>query len=256
MIPSQDYSVNSQDFSVNSQDSSAQAIANVRRKVWDVPVRIFHWLLVLSFAGAYLTNWLGISWFKYHEWFGYTVIVLVAFRILWGFFGTWYARFANFVRSPIATWRYTVNLLRGKETITAGHNPLGALMVLFFLVTLLIQAVTGLFANDEIFNAGALYGYVSNETSLQLTAMHKELFYWIFAATVIHVLAVLFHTFFKNENLISAMFTGYKIGEPLRGVPSIDSSLWLRATILLALVSLILFLLISFAPSASVDVDY
>ncbi len=251
MIPS------APDYSVNSQNSSAQAITNVRRKVWDVPVRVFHWLLVLSFAGAYLTNWLGISWFHYHEWFGYTVIVLVAFRILWGFFGTWYARFANFIRSPVATWRYTLNLLRGKETATAGHNPLGGLMVLFFLVTLLIQAATGLFANDEIFNAGALYGYVSNEVSLQLTALHKELFYWIFAATVIHVLAVLFHVFFKNENLISAMITGYKTGgEPLRGVPSIDSSLWLRATILLALASVTMFLLVSFAPSASLDFDY
>jgi H+/Cl- antiporter ClcA len=130
-------------------------------------------------------------------------------------------------------------------------------MVLFFLVTLLIQAVSGLFANDEIFNAGALYGYVSNDTSLQLTALHKELFYWIFAATVIHVLAVLFHVFLKNENLISAMITGYKTGgEPLRGVQSIDSSLWVRATILLALVSVTLFLLVSFAPSASLDFDY
>jgi Cytochrome b len=251
MIPS------APDFSVNTQDSSAQGIATIRRKVWDVPVRIFHWLLVLSFAGAYLTNWLGISWFQYHEWFGYAVTVLVTFRILWGFFGTWYARFANFVRSPIVTWHYTINLLRGKETTTAGHNPLGALMVLFFLVALLIQAVSGLFANDEIFNAGALYGYVSNETSLQLTALHKELFYWIFAATVLHVLAVLFHVFLKNENLISAMITGYKTGgEPLRSAPSIDSSLWIRATILLALVSVTLYLLISFAPSASLDLDY
>jgi cytochrome b len=250
MIPS------APDYSLNSQNASG-ATATVRRKIWDVPTRIFHWLLVLSFAGAYLTNWAGISWFKYHEWFGYSVLILVVFRIFWGFIGTWYARFANFVRSPIAAWRYTVNLLRGRETTTAGHNPLGALMVLFFLVTLLIQAGTGLFANDEIFNAGALYGYVSSETSLQLTAIHKELFYWIFAATVLHVLAVLFHTFFKNENLISAMFTGYKAGgEPLRGVQSIDSSLWLRATRLLALVSVTLFLLISFAPSASLDLDY
>jgi cytochrome b len=113
MIPS------APDYSVNSQDSSPQATASIRRKIWDVPVRIFHWLLVLAFAGAYLTNWLGISWFQYHEWFGYTIIVLVAFRILWGFFGTWSARFANFIRSPIATWRYTLNLLRGKETTTA-----------------------------------------------------------------------------------------------------------------------------------------
>lgn len=245
------------DFSVNSQNASPQTeISAIRRKIWDAPIRFTHWVLVLAFAGAYLTNWLGIAWFQYHEWFGYTVIVLVVFRILWGFLGTWYARFANFIRSPIATWRYTRDLLRGRDTATAGHNPLGGLMVLFFLLTLLLQAATGLFANDEIFNAGALYGYVSSETSLRLTALHKDLFYWIFAAVVLHVLAVLFHTFWKNENLISAMFTGYKTGEPLRAAKSIDSSLLLRAAILLALVCVTLFLLVNFAPSASLDTDY
>lgn len=244
------------DFSVSHNTSRQTATSVVRRKIWDLPVRLVHWLLVLSFAGAYLTNWLGIAWFQYHEWFGYTVIVLVVFRILWGFFGTWHARFLNFVRSPIETWRYTLNLLRGQETTTAGHNPLGGLMVLFFLLSLLVQAATGLFANDEIFNAGALYGYVSSETSLRLTALHKDLFYWIFAAVVLHVLAVLLHTFWKNENLISAMFTGYKTGEPLRSATSIDSSLLLRAAVLLALVCVTFFLLVNFAPSASLDMDY
>jgi cytochrome b len=236
--------------------AAEQAVERLRVKVWDLPVRITHWLLVLAFVGAYVTNRLGVAYFKYHEWFGYTVIVLVVFRIFWGLWGTFHARFSNFLKSPVATWRYTAELLRQRDKPSLGHNPLGALMVLLLLLTLLIQAVTGLFANDEIFNAGALYGYVSNDVSLTLTALHKELFYWIAAAVAVHILAVLVHVFLKNENLVSAMFTGYKSGAFLQGPQTMEKSYWLRAAILVALVAAVLFVLISLAPNASLDSDY
>ncbi len=142
--------------------------------VWDLPIRIFHWTLLLAIIGAFVTNKLGVTYFRYHLWCGYTVLVLVAFRLVWGLIGTRHARFWNFVRGPIATARYTRDLLGGRELRYAGHNPLGALMVIALLGAIFVQAATGLFGNDEIFNVGPLYGYVTNELSLQLTSIRTD----------------------------------------------------------------------------------
>jgi cytochrome b len=180
------------------------------RRVWDVPVRLCHWGLVLTMAGAYATNRMGVSYFKYHVWCGYAVIVLVSFRILWGVFGTRHARFSSFVRSPRTIWRYAVGSLRGVSQRYVGHNPLGALMVLVLLSALLTQAVTGLFANDEIFNFGPLAGYITGDRSNQVSSIHRQLFYWILGAVALHVLAVIAHRVFKKEPLVRAMLTGHK----------------------------------------------
>ena len=161
------------------------------RRVWDLPVRIVHWLLVIGIAGSYATHKLGVAYFRYHLWFGYLVVVLAAFRILWGFVGTRHARFASFLRGPRATVAYLAALLRGAAPATPGHNPLGGWMVMFLLLSLLAQGITGLFANDEIFNTGPLYGYISDALSLQLTSWHRRLFDWILIAAALHVLAVI-----------------------------------------------------------------
>lgn len=224
--------------------------------VWDLPTRVFHWLLVASFVAAYTSNWLGVSYFTYHLWSGYFVVILVGFRILWGFFGTHYARFANFVRHPFDSLRYAKHLLVNKANSYPGHNPLGALMVLLLLTVMLAQAVTGLFANDEIFNAGPLYGYISHELSLALTGLHKELFYWILAAVAVHVSAVFFYVFIKRENLIKAMVSGKKPRRGFENARSVESSrIWL-ALFLIVLVSGVLAWIIVTAPEAVLDLGY
>jgi cytochrome b len=231
-------------------------LAKSQLKIWDLPTRVFHWLLVVSFIAAYITNWLGVSYFTYHLWVGYFVVVLLVFRILWGIFGTHHAQFVNFVRHPIESARYALHLTKGKAKSYPGHNPLGALMVLTLLLVLLLQAVTGLFANDEIFNIGPLYGYISHELSLKLTAVHKELFYWILGAVVIHVSAVLFYMFVKRENLIKAMITGKKPAQGLAQAKSIESSrVWL-ALVLIVIISALLAWIIVAAPEASLDLGY
>src|SRR5262245_66676369 len=96
------------------------------RRIWDLAVRVVHWLLVLGIAGSYLTHKLGIEYFNWHLWFGYGVLVLAAFRILWGLVGTRHARFSNFVRGPRATLAYLLGLLRGGQATTPGHHPPGA----------------------------------------------------------------------------------------------------------------------------------
>src|SRR5690606_15305433 len=174
-----------------------------------------------------------------------------------GFFGTYYARFIAFLRSPITTWRYTRDVISGKVVSVVGHNPLGALMVVLLLLTLLVQAVTGLFANDEIFNAGALYGYVSNELSLALTAVHKDLFYWIAGAVALHIFAVFLHFAVKRENLVSAMFTGYKqLSKASEQMVEIKSSRTWLAFLLVALVAVTLTVIVVTAPHASLSFDY
>jgi len=226
--------------------SNQQPVKEIR--VWDLPVRVFHWTLVLAIIGAFISNQAGIEYFTYHLWCGYTVVVLVSFRILWGVVGTYHARFWNFVRGPIHTMRYGMDALRGKDAHYTGHNPLGALMVLLLLTTLLVQGVTGLFGNDEIINFGPLYGYISNDLSLKLTSLHRNLFNWIMGAVALHILAVVAHRVYKKENLVRAMFTGRKPAAQVSSVVEIRSSrIWL-ALILLAAVSGALAWLVMHAP--------
>jgi len=224
-------------------------------QVWDLPVRVFHWTLVGAFIGAYVTNRLGVSYFKYHVWCGYTVIVLVLFRIVWGIVGTRHALFHNFVRGPLETARYAAGLLRGRHQHYPGHNPLGALMVLALLLSLGLQASAGLFGNDEIFNVGPLYGYVSKEVSLQLTSLHRQLFYWIAGAVVLHVLAVIAHHVFKQENLVHAMITGRKPAHGIGGAAHIHAShTWLAVLLSLAL-TLALAWIVNHAPEPLTDIS-
>jgi cytochrome b len=228
------------------------ASADESRRVWDLPVRIVHWLLVAALVGAYATHKAGVEYFKYHAWCGYTVVVLSAFRILWGFFGTRHARFASFVRGPSETCGYLFELLRGRHPAHAGHNPLGAWMVVFLLAALFAQGVTGLFANDEIFNTGPLYGYVADSTSLVLTSWHRRIFDWILIAVLLHVAAVLAHRVLARQDLIGPMFSGRKPAAMVGAGEAISSSrLWL-AVLLLAAIAGVVGWLITHAPDAAV----
>jgi cytochrome b len=235
-----------------------RAPAGAERQVWDLPVRFFHWTLVVAFVTAYVTNRLGVAYFKYHVWAGYTVIVLVAFRLVWGLVGTRHARFWNFIRGPRETLVYARDLVLSKRRKGgngaaesrhyAGHNPLGAIMVLALLVGLGTQATLGLFANDEIINTGPLYGYVTKSVSLIFTSVHRQLFYWLAGAVALHVLAVIGHRVFKNENLVRAMITGRKPHHAVAAGEAITSSrVWLAVVVGLVL-ALALAYVVGHAP--------
>jgi len=220
------------------------------RTVWDLPVRVFHWLLVTAFVGAFVTNKLGVAYFGWHVLCGYAVIVLVAFRIVWGVVGTRHALFRNFVRGPIETLRYAASVLRGRPPAYAGHNPLGALMVVVLLLALGVQAILGLFGNDEIVNVGPLYGYVSDAVSLRLTSLHRHLFYWIAAAIGIHVAAVLIHRVFHGERLVKAMISGRKPSHIVGAHDAIHASRsWLAALVVVLLVGALAWV-VETAPAA------
>jgi cytochrome b len=240
---------------IDTETRFAAARAQNGRKIWDAPVRLFHAALVLAVVGAFVTNRLGVAYFKYHLLCGYAVIMLVAFRILWGFVGTQHARFSSFVKGPRAIFAYAGDLVCGRAAAYAGHNPLGALMVVSLLVALGAQAVAGLFANDEIFNAGPFAALVSKDAGLRLTGLHKTLFYWIAGAVALHVVGVLAHVFGKGETLLRAMITGRKPDHATHPSDAISSSRLAVAAAIFIAVALAFTAALQAAPTPDLGGD-
>ena len=172
-------------------------------RVWDLPTRLVHWLMVLCVAASWWTGEQGhLEW---HRWSGYTLLGLVTFRIYWGFFGSSTARFREFVRGP----RVIMNYLRGGWSVALGHNPLGALSVLALLVVLLLQVSLGLFAVDvDGIESGPLALYVSFETGRAAAEWHEWVFNLFICLVGVHIVAIAWYRFAKKEKLTAAMFHG------------------------------------------------
>jgi cytochrome b len=200
--------------------------------VWDLPTRLFHWTLVALMIAQWLTAEES-STMDWHVWGGYAVLALVLFRLIWGFVGSETARFSDFVRGPDAALEYVRALLRGETPHYLGHNPLGAWSIVAMLVLLLVQAGTGLFANDDILIEGPLYAWVSKDTSDWLTTIHKLNFNLLLLVIAVHLSAVLFYLLVKRENLIHPMLSGRKHlpQERLHSAPRIVSP-WLGLAVL------------------------
>jgi cytochrome b len=179
-------------------------------KVWDIPTRLFHWVLVVLVIISITTAKSGPTAMDYHEWCGVTILILVLFRIAWGFIGGQASRFKAFVRGPLAVRHHVGSLFRRDSAPHLGHNPLGGWSVILLLAALLIQAGSGLFANDDILTEGPLYDWVSKETSDWLTGIHHINKYILFALIAIHVGAIVFYLVYKKDNLIDPMISGVK----------------------------------------------
>src|SRR5258706_7605911 len=177
---------------------------------WDVPVRIFHWLLVLLVISQIATASIGGNAMQFHAFGGYAILTLVLFRILWGFLGGTHARFRDFVRGPGPVIRYAKSILRGPHLPHRGHNPLGGWSVLAMLGSLLVQASTGLFANDDVLMEGPLAKHASDRASEIATAIHDVNAAVLLTLIAVHIAAVLFYLLAKKENLIAPMITGRK----------------------------------------------
>ena len=178
--------------------------------VWDAPVRVFHWALVVLVITSWVTSEIGGNAMTYHMWSGYSILTLVAFRIVWGFVGSEHARFRGFLHPPRALLRHARGMFGKGSSFYVGHNPLGGASVVLMLASLLLQACTGLFANDDIATEGPLAHLVSGATSSLLTTIHRYNFYVLVALIAIHVAAALYYLIVKRENLIGAMITGRK----------------------------------------------
>lgn len=174
-------------------------------RVWDLPLRVFHWLLVVAIAAAYITSQLGGDWMRWHGRIGSFVLGLSVFRLIWGFIGTPHARFATFAPTPHRVIAYLKGRWRG-----AGHNPLGALSVIALLTLVAAQVVTGLFSNDDIAFAGPWSNWIDKSASERLTAWHEQLFNVLAGCILLHLLAILFYLVVRRSNLVAAMITGNK----------------------------------------------
>jgi cytochrome b len=180
-----------------------------RIRIWDLPTRIFHWALLVCVVGLVVTGKVGNELMIWHFRLGYCVMTLLLFRIIWGFVGGKWSRFASFIYSPGSVMAYLKG--QGKPEHSAGHNPLGAGSVFALLLILMAQVGTGLFSDDEIVNQGPLARFVSGARVSLATWWHKDVGqYAIFALVALHVAAILFYLLKKKENLIRPMIEGDK----------------------------------------------
>ena len=190
-------------------------------RVWDPLVRAFHWSLVVAFAVAWLS---AEEWSGLHEWAGYAAAALIALRILWGFVGTRYARFSQFVRGPGAVLRYLREVLARREARYIGHNPVGAVMILAILVVMSATAYTGWLMEDPARQAlfsplppvvataladddDAIGAYGGEEG---LEEVHEILADLMLVLVVLHLGGVVLASIRHRENLARAMITGDK----------------------------------------------
>ncbi len=174
-----------------------------RLRIWDLPTRIVHWLLVLAIPILWWTAEEHLI--EQHMATGQIVLGLLVFRLIWGFVGSSTARFAQFVRGPRAIADY----LRGRTAYRLGHNPIGALSVVAMLGLLLLQVGLGLFASDEDgINSGPLAYLVDVDVSEELTELHELAFWFLLAVIALHVAAIFFYLFVKRDNLLTPMVVG------------------------------------------------
>ena len=181
-------------------------------RVWDLPVRLFHWALVVLLAVSYFTARAGGEWMKFHFWSGYTIFALVLFRIAWGFVGSTTARFTDFVKGPSAAIAHLRDLLGRGRPREAGHNPVGGAMVVVLLLAVLLQVVAGLFSADT--DTGMVNGplalVVADKWVERATAFHRFWINVLLWMVALHVLAAIVYLAWKRQNLIGAMITGRK----------------------------------------------
>ena len=206
---------------------------------WDLPTRLFHWLLVWAVFMSWLSH--EFEWFEVHLWSGYTVLVLVAFRILWGFVGSVHSRFSDFLRGPVTVWQYW----RGRGQERPGHNPAGGWSVLALLALLLAQALTGLFNSDDLLYDGPLHHALDSRWTDKLGAWHEQGFWILLGLIGLHVLAILYYQLIKRRNLLGPMFSGGDAGIA-------PPAPWWRALVVVAVCAVALALAVYYAPEPEV----
>ena len=207
-----------------------------RVKAWDLPTRLFHWLLALLILSAYLTrkNTGNLAW---HKWTGYAILILIVFRILWGFAGSSTSRFSSFLYGPIAALRYGFDFLLRRPRRFLGHNPLGGIVVFVMLGLVAAQGVLGLFSYDDhdSIDGGPLSGRISEGLMATLTAWHIWLFYILLYVIIAHITANVLYILWKRENLVTPMITGKKRAAPFEDAAAAQIAPAWRALVCLVL---------------------
>jgi cytochrome b len=215
------------------------------RLVWDLPVRVFHWLLAALFATAWASAEAG--WMEVHFYVGYAIATLLLFRIAWGLVGPRYARFSNFVAGPRKVFAYLRGWLDGSATEPAGHTPAGGWMILALLGLLALQVASGMLNSHDGLDAGPWYWAASEDLRDIAEDTHETVFNILLAAAAVHIVAVLLYLVRPGVNLVASMFSGRKHTRE----PAIPGSRLPLALVLLAAAAAGVWYLVSSAPGPS-----
>lgn len=203
-------------------------------RVWDLPTRLFHWGLAITVIGSFVSVKIGGNAMEWHARFGYCALALLAFRWCWGFWGSRYARFAQFLKGPKAV----IAEVRGALPAAAGHNPLGAISVIALLLVFTLQAFLGLMTTDEIAFDGPLVKHVSGDLVALASRLHQQLEWVLIGLVVLHVGAIVFHARVRRHNLVPAMIHGdQQVALRSSDAPARDDwQLRIRAAVIAALI--------------------
>ena len=177
--------------------------------VWDAPLRLFHWLLAATIAVSLYTGLVGgFEEMDWHQRAGYVALGLIGFRLLWGVFGPRHARFTSFVGGPGRALAYARAMASRRPPRQAGHNPLAAWTICLTLLAIGVQAVTGLFATDDLFVEGPLFHLVDADTASPMTTVHHWGQWTVGGLVALHLVAIAVHRFAFGERIVGPMITG------------------------------------------------
>ena len=217
--------------------------------IWDLPLRIFHWLFACTVIASWYTSDQDNDLIDIHMKLGYFALGLLFFRILWGFVGTKHSRFSSFFPTPSRLRLYINDLRTNQVKSSAGHNPLGSLMVFLMIFLISLQAISGLFINDDVFSSGPYYDSVSKEVEKIMFFLHHNVFDFMIAAIGMHLLAIAYYVRVKKQSLIRPMITGKK-SEKFVNVSDIikHSKVLLAVLLVIAITAFIYWLVVLNAP--------
>jgi cytochrome b len=225
---------------VLSENNRPRESGNLERRliiVWDVPTRLFHWLVAMLVPAAYATQ--KLDWMGWHVRVGEALLMLLIFRLFWGIFGSDTAKFHRFLASPGAVFRHLAQVFRREPDLAIGHNAAGGWSVFLLLGLLLGETLSGLYVNNDVADEGPLTEWVPAPVSNAIAALHQVFWYALLCAIALHLLAIVIYAVAKGQNLVLPMLTGRKLlsarPPPMAGIS--------RAMLILALSVVATFLL-------------
>ena len=214
-----------------------------QQQVWDIYIRLFHWLLVFGIGYQWVSMELLDDAMENHALVGYGLLVLILWRIIWGFIGPVSVRFSYFLPTPKTLFNY---LQAKPKPIYATHNPLGSLAVFAFLCLITSQGLSGLFMTDDIFFSGPLMGWLDKDTEKWVQGLHDISFELLVVLILVHIAAVLWHVFHAEPYLIKAMVNGKK---PQANLPAMKTSqVHIRALLSLVIAVALVYICVNYLP--------
>ena len=216
--------------------------------IWDLPLRIFHWLFAFTVIASWYTSDQDNDLIELHMQLGYFALGLLVFRVLWGFVGTKHSLFTSFIPTPKRLVLYIKNLSNNRIESNVGHNPLGSLMVILMILLISLQAISGLFINDDVFSSGPYYESVSKDIEKIMVFLHHNVFDFMIAAIILHLVAIGYYVRIKKQSLILPMITGKKAEKINNTLEIKHSKLWTALLVVIVAAIFVYWLVVVNAP--------